>query len=181
MSESHDGPSNEVLRSLLEAAFNHEELAKLCFDRFHDLYEDMKGWTRDQGARELISYCKRQGRVADLLVAVKERNPIQYDRYFPLISGQYPPQESVEQRLATIEAILGDPGRYVTQEQASMISQAVKTVALALGKKTGRNEFGSVYGELFRKFRITSYKVLPARQFEEAMKFLGGWHEAIAE
>jgi len=45
--------------------------------------------------------------------------------------------------------------RYVTPDQASQISQAVKAVALAIGKKSGRNEFGAVYGELYRKFGIT--------------------------
>jgi hypothetical protein len=80
-------------------------------------------------------------------------------------------------RLEAIESQLGDPGKYVTPDQASQISQAVKTVALALGKQTKRNEFGAVYGELYRKFGITSYKMLPARRFEEAMRFLTKWHE----
>lgn len=84
-----------------------------------------------------------------------------------------------EQRLEAIEAQLGDSGRNVTPDQASQISQAVKAVALALGKKTGRNEFGSVYGELYRKFGITGYKMLPARRFDEAMKFLTEWHESV--
>ena len=47
------------------------------------------------------------------------------------------------QRLETIESQLGDTGRNVTPDQ---VSQAVKAVALALGKKTGRNEFGAVGG-----------------------------------
>lgn len=84
-----------------------------------------------------------------------------------------------EQRLESIEAQLGDTGRNVTPDQASQISQAVKAVALALGKKTNRNEFGSVYGELYRKFGITGYKMLPARRFDEAMKFLTDWHENL--
>ena len=84
-----------------------------------------------------------------------------------------------EQRLEAIESHLGDTGRNVTPDQASQISQAVKTVALALGKKTGRNEFGAVYGELYRKFGITGYKMLPARRFDEAMKFLTDWHEDL--
>jgi hypothetical protein len=51
-------------------------------------------------------------------------------------------------RLEAIETTLNDTGRNVTPDQASQISQAVKTVALALGKQTKRNEFGAVYGEL---------------------------------
>ena len=84
--------------------------------------------------------------------------------------------ESHEQRLEAVEAQLRlDSARYLTEEQASQISQAVKAVALALGQKNGRNEFGAVYGELYRKFGITGYKMLPARRFEEAMRWLAGW------
>ena len=78
---------------------------------------------------------------------------------------------SLEQKMA--------PAAVVTEEQASQIGQAVKAVAIALGKKSGRNEFGGVYGELYRKFGITGYKMLPARRFEEAMGFLTEWYETI--
>jgi hypothetical protein len=84
-----------------------------------------------------------------------------------------------ESRLITLEANLATPDRLITQDQASQVSQAVKAVALELGKKTGRNEFGAIYGELYRKFGITGYKMLPARRFEEAMRFLTEWHESL--
>lgn len=87
--------------------------------------------------------------------------------------------EDHEVRLEQLESALGDPGRYVTPDQASQISQAVKTVALKLGKKSGRNEYGSVYGELYRKFGITGYKQLPASRFEEAMRWLNEWRENV--
>jgi ferritin-like metal-binding protein YciE len=84
-----------------------------------------------------------------------------------------------DERLENIESTLGDTGRLVTPDQASQISQAVKTVAIALGKKSGRNEFGAIYGELYRKFGITGYKMLPARQFEAAMRFLTEWYQEL--
>ncbi|MBX7253097.1 MAG: ORF6C domain-containing protein [Candidatus Promineofilum sp.] len=87
--------------------------------------------------------------------------------------------QQLETRLETIEDSLNHPGRTVSQDQASQISQAVKAVALALGKASGRNEFGGVYGEFYRKFGITSYKLLPARRFEEAMRFLTDWHGEV--
>jgi len=92
------------------------------------------------------------------------------------LSGRIDEHES---RLVALEATLAAPDRLVTQEQASQISQAVKAVALELGKKSGRNEFGAIYGELYRKFGITGYKMLPARRFEEAMRFLTEWHESL--
>jgi hypothetical protein len=84
-----------------------------------------------------------------------------------------------ERRLEQIEATLGDPGRHITPEQASQISQAVKAIAMALGKKTGRNEYGGVYGELYRRFEITSYKQLPAQRFEAALEFLTEWYQEV--
>lgn len=82
-------------------------------------------------------------------------------------------------RLEDVEDLLGDTGRLVTPDQASQISQAVKAVALALGKKSGRNEFGAIYGELYRKYGITGYKQLPASKFQQAMDWLTQWHENL--
>lgn len=87
--------------------------------------------------------------------------------------------ENFGDRLERIEAVLGDPGRFVTEDQASQISQAVKAVALILSKRSGSNQYGSVYGELYRRFGITSYKQLPARRFEEAIVFLTEWHASL--
>ena len=84
-----------------------------------------------------------------------------------------------DQRLEEIESTLGNVGRSVTPDQASQISQAVKAVAIALGNQTKRNEFGAVYGELYRKFGVTSYKLLPAKQFDEALNFLTEWHQSM--
>ena len=86
-----------------------------------------------------------------------------------------------ENRIETIEAQFGDETRTVSEDQASQISQAVKAIALTVGKRTGRNEYGGVYGELYRKFGVTSYKLLPASQFPDAMKFLTGWHQSVVD
>lgn len=74
----------------------------------------------------------------------------------------------IEQRLT--------PGNSVTEDQASQISQAVKAVAMKLSEQSGRNEYGGVYGEMYRKFGITSYKLLPAAKFEMAMVWLSNWY-----
>ncbi len=87
--------------------------------------------------------------------------------------------ENYGERLEGLEAAIAQPDSMVTQDQASQVSQAVKTVAILQGKQTKRNEFGAVYGELYRKFGITSYKMLPAARFEEAMSFLNEWRESL--
>ena len=79
-----------------------------------------------------------------------------------------------EKRLEQVEISLGDPGRHVTPDQASQISQAVKAVAHAMGGH-GKH-YQAVYGEMYRKFGITSYKLLPASKFQEAMAWLTSWY-----
>jgi hypothetical protein len=84
-----------------------------------------------------------------------------------------------DDRLEAIETTLADTGRNVTPDQASQISQAVKAVALAQGKKSGNNEFGAVYGELYRREGVTSYKLIPAYRFERVMGWLTDWYQEL--
>ena len=86
----------------------------------------------------------------------------------------------IDKRLSEVERKLS-PGESVTDDQASQISQAVKAVAIALGSQTKRNEFGAVYGEMYRKFGITSYKLLPAAKFKEAMAWLSDWYSQLTD
>jgi hypothetical protein len=86
-----------------------------------------------------------------------------------------------EERLERIESHLGDPGHHVAPDQASQVSQAVKAVAIVLGKKTGKNEFGGVYGELYRREGITSYKQLPVNRFEAVMHWLADWYRELTD
>ena len=80
-----------------------------------------------------------------------------------------------EQRLEAIESQLGDPTRYVTPAQATSISQAVKAIALILSKQTRRNEYGAVFGELYRRYNVPSYRELPAHKYQECLDWLSEW------
>ncbi|MFO7681364.1 MAG: hypothetical protein R6X34_15060 [Chloroflexota bacterium] len=78
----------------------------------------------------------------------------------------------LQRRMEGVEEKLSPPDHAVTDAQ---ISQAVKAVGLAYGKQTGRVEFGAVYGEMYRKFEVTSYKLIPASKFNAVMKWLSDW------
>jgi len=84
-----------------------------------------------------------------------------------------------EQRLEAIESQLGTPEQYVTPEQAMQISQAVKAVAHELGKRSKRNEYGGVYGELYRRYSVNSYKALPKSKFDDALNWLNEWLQSL--
>ena len=87
--------------------------------------------------------------------------------------------EQHDQRLEAIEVQLGDPGRKITSAQATNISQAVKAVAMALSKASGRNEYGGVYGELYRRYEVPGYRELPAGKYDDSMAWLNEWLQSI--
>jgi ferritin-like metal-binding protein YciE len=82
-----------------------------------------------------------------------------------------------EKRLEQVETSLGAPDHTITADQASQISQAVKAVAFAMGGHS--KHYQAIYNEMYRKFGITSYKLLPAAQFEDAMEWLTEWHNTL--
>jgi hypothetical protein len=86
-----------------------------------------------------------------------------------------------EKRLEQIESSLGTPDRYITPAQASRISQAIKAIAMELSKISGRNEYGGVYGEMYRRFEINSYRELPASRYDTAMKWLNDWYQSMTK
>ncbi len=91
-------------------------------------------------------------------------------------------QQKTDTRIDALETAvteLTDPGRHITEVQATQISQAVKAVAMAHSKVTRKNEYGAVYGEMYRRYQINSYKLLPVKHFEDATSWLNDWLQMI--
>jgi P22_AR N-terminal domain len=72
------------------------------------------------------------------------------------------------------------PGAIITEEQAMVLSQTVKALAELLTERDAqkKNYHQSIFGELYRRYGITNYKVLPIDNFEEAIQFLEDWRKA---
>lgn len=157
---------NEDIRPKLEKF--QEEAAAVLWEAF----QEGRLTTTDSDFNELLkkadSEVVQAYQIAQAVVKLA-RNQI-------VLQGQV---ASNTERIEELEATIGDPKRHVTPDQASQISQAVKAVAYEYGKQTGRNEFGGVYGELYRKFGVTSYKYLPAKRFGEAMNWLSEWYMQV--
>ncbi len=62
------------LRRQIAEHFNQEELKTLCFDLGLD-YDDFGGQGKTANARELVAYCDRHHRIAELVAAVKQAKP----------------------------------------------------------------------------------------------------------
>ena len=89
--------------------------------------------------------------------------------------------EDHSRRLETIEADMHQEDRYISESQATQISQAVKSIAITLGKQTGRSEFGATWGEFYRKFGISKYRYLPISRFEEALAWLNEFYQGLTD
>ena len=81
----------------------------------------------------------------------------------------------VDHRLGTLELQVS-PQAAVSEQQAAEIALAVKNVGHALADKGTRAGYGQVYGEMYRRYGISSYKNLPQDKFAEVLQWLHSWH-----
>ena len=161
----------ETIRPKLEKY--QREAAKVLWEAFQEgrltgdfaMDELLAGDSPAAQAYKMASAIMQMARQQLLLESQIEKHAIQIEKH--------------NQRLEMIETTLGDPDRVISPDQATEISQAVKAVAMELGKQTKRNEYGGVYGELYRRYRIPSYRELPASQFEDAITWLGDWLQSL--
>ncbi len=79
------------------------------------------------------------------------------------------------QRLGALERVTATDAT-ITEGQAAEISLAVKAIGQALQAAGNREGYPQVYAALYRRYRISAYKSLPARSFEEAMNWLHQWY-----
>lgn len=80
----------------------------------------------------------------------------------------------LRKRVTNLERQLA-PGDPITDEQAAEIAQKVKAVAMAQGGQG--DSFQAIWGELYRRFRVTSYKLIPQSKYTAVIAFLDGWLE----
>ena len=77
-----------------------------------------------------------------------------------------------ETRIAALELRLL-PRETLSEEQAEHVSDLVKQAGIALSKKLGGgNQIGAMYGQLYRTFHVTSYKLLTQAQYPKALAWL---------
>ena len=81
-------------------------------------------------------------------------------------------------RLSSLELRL-DPAAAITDEQAAEIALAVKNVAHAMDEHGTAGSYGKVYSELYRRYRISSYKNLPRARYDEVLGWLSRWYDEV--
>jgi hypothetical protein len=86
---------------------------------------------------------------------------------------------SVDGRLRALELQV-NPEATISEQQAAELALAVKAVGHALAERGTRPGYSQVYGELYRRYGIASYKNLPQGKFVEVMAWLQRWHAELA-
>ena len=86
-------------------------------------------------------------------------------------------------RMNAVEGVVA-PGQVISDAQAAEISTLVKAIATEMAARgnaggTGRNPYQAVFGELYRRFRISSYHNIPLRRFGEVMVWLTEYQETL--
>ncbi len=106
MSRSTEQTLSIKLRQILEHSFNQPELRTLCFDMGID-YESLGGDGKADQARELVAYCERHNRIAELYTALREQRPNTFQDASNVLLQAYPPSLDSDFEAATEVWILG--------------------------------------------------------------------------
>ena len=86
--------------------------------------------------------------------------------------------DDTDSRLSALEVQLG-PQATISEGQAAEIALAVKNVGYALGVRSSKPGYSQVYGELYRRYGISSYKSLPREKFEEVIAWHRTWYSDL--
>jgi hypothetical protein len=86
----------------------------------------------------------------------------------------------VQVRLGVLEDKL-HPAAYITDTQAAEVSNRVKALAeLLTGKDASKNHYQGIFGELYRRYGVSSYKTIQVDQYASVLSFLEDWRTAAA-
>lgn len=84
-----------------------------------------------------------------------------------------------EHRLDVMEEQL-HPSRYISDAQAAEIASSVRAIAQQLSERDrSKNHYQGVFGELYRRFHVSTYKHVRQEQFAEVLAFLDEWRSSL--
>ncbi len=84
-----------------------------------------------------------------------------------------------DRRIGALEEQL-QPTAYLTDAQAADVAAAVKALAeLLTTRDASKNHYQGVFAELYRRFRVSSYKQLRQDQYAAVLAFLADWSDSV--
>jgi hypothetical protein len=102
------------------------------------------------------------------------------DKAGQIVRGMQIDIADIQVRLGTVEDKL-HPHAYITDQQAANVANAVKALAEMLTRQKGKNQYQGVYGELHRRFGVSSYTMIRQEQYDAVLAFLEDWYDAAKE
>jgi hypothetical protein len=86
--------------------------------------------------------------------------------------------EDLDARVGGLEIYVG-PAVPLSEQQAAEVALAVKNVGRALSEQGTKPGYSQVYGELYRRYGISSYKNLPQDRYAEVLRWLKRWYDEL--
>lgn len=84
-------------------------------------------------------------------------------------------------RITNLEQQLA-PRNAITEEQAADVADKVKALANLMNKTDkSKSNYQQVFAELYRRFRVSSYRSIRQSQYQLVLDFLDDWHRSITE
>ena len=88
--------------------------------------------------------------------------------------------QDTRQRLTVLELHTG-AAAVISDGQAAEIALAVKNVGQALAAQGDKSGYARVYSEMYRRWRVSSYKNLPAARYDEVLAWLASWYDEVSK
>ena len=85
----------------------------------------------------------------------------------------------LQRRVGAVEDRL-EPGTPVSDAQAAEIAGQVKALGeLLTTNQGGKNYYQAIFAELYRRFGVSSYKLIPLERYEAVVQFLADWRASV--
>lgn len=187
--------ANRVSESVREKLIRYQaEVATVLWSAFrHEIIPNTpQEMSANQGAIQQLQHIAEMGRaiaaMAEQQIDLQRQQQItnaRIDRAGVVVRGLQHEVRALTGNVGDIQVRLGvledrlHPSAYITEEQATEVSQQVKALAEVLtGKDTAKNHYQGIFGELYRRYGVASYKVIRQEQYAAVLAFLEDWAQA---
>jgi hypothetical protein len=171
-----------------------EECFRVLWDAFRDrlVVVDPQPMVREDEAIAELQHIAEMGRAITRLAEQQIELQRQQQQFGQRLDRAGQVVRVVQGEIATIHGDVADihirlevleetvrPGAPISKAQAAEISQRVKALAeLLTGLEKGKNFYQGIFGELYRRFRVTSYTEIPQGLYADVLAFIEDWRSA---
>jgi hypothetical protein len=87
--------------------------------------------------------------------------------------------KELQRRIGVVEERV-EPAATIGEREAAVVSSAVKALAEYLtGTEAGKNHYQGIFAELYRRFGVSSYKLIRQGDYAAVLQFLEDWRGSV--